>query len=276
MSRQPVREGGPVPPPPPLAVAVTDSHCHLDIMAGDPTADVALAQSVGVEKIVSVGVDLPTSRWQADLAAAHPDVWAAVAIHPNEAGLGAATDEVLRAIEALAGRPEVRAVGETGLDHFRTEGAERHALQEASFRAHIAIAKATGKALMIHDRDAHEDVFRVLAQEGAPDRVVFHAFSGDGELARRCARAGYVCSFAGNSTFSNAAGLREAAAVLPAELLLVETDAPFLTPVPYRGRPNGPHLIPLTMRALAETRGEDLDTLCAQVRANADRTFGTL
>ncbi len=276
MSRTPEREGGPVPPPEPLAVAVTDSHCHLDIMGGDPAADVALAQSVGVEKILSVGVDLPSSRWQADLAAAHPDVWAAVAIHPNEAGLGAATDEVLREIEALAARPEVRAVGETGLDHFRTEGEEGHALQEVSFRAHIAIAKATGTALMIHDRDAHEDVLRVLAEEGAPDRVVFHAFSGDGALARRCAEAGYVCSFAGNSTFKNAGALREAAAALPAELLLVETDAPFLTPTPFRGRPNGPHLIPLTMRVLAETRGDDLDTLCARVRANAERMFGTL
>ncbi len=276
MSRRPERDGGPVPAPEPLAVAVTDSHCHLDLMAGEVDANVALARSVGIATVISVGVDVETSRWQVEVAAQHPDVWAAVAIHPNEAGAGAATDDALRAIEALAHRPEARAVGETGLDHFRTETVEGHALQEASFRAHIAIAKASGAALMIHDRDAHDDVLRVLAEEGAPDVVVFHAFSGDGELARRCAAAGYHASFAGNSTFKNAAGLREAMAALPAELLLVETDAPFLTPVPFRGRPNGPHLVPLTVRAMAETRGDDLDTLCAQLRANAERVFGPL
>ncbi|HEX7354203.1 MAG TPA: TatD family hydrolase, partial [Mycobacteriales bacterium] len=160
-----------------------------------------------------------------------------------------------------------------GLDHFRTETEAGHRLQEESFRAHLAIAKATGQPLMIHDRDAHEDVLRVLADEGAPDVVVFHAFSGDGAFARACADAGYYGSFAGNVSFKNAGALREAAAALPAELLLVETDAPFLTPVPYRGRPNGPHLVPLTMRVLAETRGDDLDALCAQVDANARRVF---
>jgi TatD DNase family protein len=263
-----------VPLPPPLAVAVSDSHCHLDLMDVGVAEALAQARAVGVSTVVSVGVDLPTSRWQAEVAAREPDVWAAVAIHPNEAGAGAAGDEVLREIESLAGLPHVRAVGETGLDHFRTETAAGHALQELSFRAHLQIAKATGKALMIHDRDAHEDVLRVLAEEGAPEVVVFHAFSGGDTLARRCADAGYHCSFAGNSTFKNAADLRAAAAVLPAELLLVETDAPFLTPVPFRGRPNGPHLIPLTMRVLAETRGADLDELCAQVRTNAERVFG--
>ncbi|HEY5335467.1 MAG TPA: TatD family hydrolase, partial [Mycobacteriales bacterium] len=210
---------------------------------------------------------------QAEVAGRIDDVWAAVAIHPNEAGAGRATDEALREIEALAALPQVRAVGETGLDHFRTETAEGHRLQEESFRAHLAIAKATGQPVMIHDREAHQDVLRVLAEEGAPDVVVFHAFSGDAAFARQCADAGYYASFAGNVSFKNAGDLREAAAALPAELLLVETDAPFLTPMPYRGRPNGPHLIPLTLRVLAETRGDDLDDLCAQIHRNATRVF---
>ncbi|HEX7355911.1 MAG TPA: TatD family hydrolase, partial [Mycobacteriales bacterium] len=160
MSRKPQREGGPVPPPEPLAVPVVDAHCHLDLMDGAPEDALAAARSVGIRTVVSVGVDVETSQWQADLAARLPDVWAAVAIHPNEAGAGRATDEALRAIEALAARPEVRAVGETGLDHFRTETEAGHRLQEESFRAHLAIAKATGQPLMIHDRDAHEDVLR--------------------------------------------------------------------------------------------------------------------
>ncbi len=263
-----------MPPPEPLAVPVSDSHCHLDLMDGDVQANLDVARSVGVTTVISVGVDLASSRWQADTALAHPQVWAAVAIHPNEAAGGAATDEVLRQIEALAHRPEVRAVGETGLDHFRTEGEDGRRQQEVSFRAHIAIAKASGRPLMIHDRDAHGDVLRVLAEEGAPAVVVFHAFSGDAPLARRCADAGYHCSFAGNTTFKNAVDLRAAAATLPAELVLVETDAPFLTPMPFRGRPNGPHLVPLTMRVLAQTRGADLDELCGQVHANAERVFG--
>lgn len=253
---------------------VADSHCHLDLMDGDLDTHLAQARSVGVTTVVSVGVDVPTSRWQTEVAARHPDVWAAVAIHPNEAGLGHATDEALREIEALAQLPQTRAVGETGLDHFRTETAEGHAHQEASFRAHIAIAKAAGRPLMIHDRDAHDDVLRVLSEEGAPDVVVFHAFSGDAAFARRCAAAGYHASFAGNVSFKNAEDLRTAAVVVPAGLLLVETDAPFLTPMPFRGRPNGPHLIPLTMRALAAARGDDLDELCDQVRRNAERVFG--
>jgi TatD DNase family protein len=263
-----------VPAPEPLAVPVIDAHCHLDLMDGDVAANVALAQSVGIATVLTIGVDVATSRWQAQVAEEHPAVWAAVALHPNEAAQGAATDEALQEIARLAALPQVRAVGETGLDHYRTEGADGHARQERSFRAHIAIAKDTGKALVIHDRDAHHDVLRVLTEEGPPPVTVFHAFSGDAAFARRCADAGYLMSFAGNVSFANAPTLREAAAVVPAELLLVETDAPFLTPVPYRGRPNGPHLIPLTMRVLAEVRGEDLDVTCAAVAANAARAFG--
>jgi len=267
------RDASPVPPPEPLSVPVVDAHCHLDLMDGEVDANVALARSVGVSTVLTIGVDVPTSRWQAQVAAEHLYVWAAVGLHPNEAAQGAATDEALREIARLAALPQVRAVGETGLDYFRTEGAEGHARQESSFRAHIQIAKDCGKALVIHDRDAHEQVLRVLAEEGAPAVTVFHAFSGDAEFARRCADAGYLMSFAGNVSFANAPTLREAAAVVPAQLLLVETDAPFLTPVPYRGRPNGPHLIPLTMRALAQARGEQVDLTCAAVAANAARAF---
>ena len=267
------RPGGPPPAPEPLAVGVLDAHCHLDIMDVDVDAAITQAASVGVATIVQVGVDLDSSRWSADLASRYDGVHAAVAIHPNEAGLGAATDEVLREVEALAALPQVVAVGETGLDHYRTEGSEGHRLQEESFRAHLQIAKRTGRALMIHDRDAHDDVVRVLLDEGPPDRVVFHCFSGGVDLARTCAEHGWYASFAGPVTFKANDGLRAAAALLPAELLLVETDAPFLTPMPYRGRPNGPYLVPLTVRALAQTRGADLDELCAVVMANGRRAF---
>ena len=261
------------PPPEPLPGEVVDAHCHLDIMGVDVEPALADAAAVGVGTVVQVGVDLASSRWSAELAATHTGVHAAVAIHTNEAGLGAATDEALREIEALAALPDVVAVGETGLDHYRTEGEQGHRLQEESFRAHLAIAKRTGTALMIHDRDAHDDVVRVLLEEGAPERVVFHCFSGGVDLARTCAEHGWYASFAGPLTFKNNDGLRAAAALLPAELLRVETDAPCLTPMPYRGRPNGPYLVPLTVRALARTRGADLAETCATVAANARRGF---
>lgn len=271
MSRGAGRTGEPPPLPEPLAVPVLDAHCHLDIMGRDVDTVLAQAASVGITTVVQVGVDLTSSVRSVELASTYTGVHAAVAIHPNEAGQRAATDEVLRRIEALAG--SAVAVGETGLDHFRTETPEGHRLQEESFRAHIAIAKRTRTALMIHDRDAHDDVVRVLLEEGPPERVVFHCFSGGVELARTCAEYGWAASFAGTLTFASAGGLREAAAVLPAELLLVETDAPFLTPAPYRGRPNAPCLVPLTVRALAEVRGQDLDTLCAQISDNGRRVF---
>ena len=266
-------DGTAPPAPEPLAVEVLDSHCHLDIMGVDVATALAEAKAVGIGTVVQVGVDLPSSRWSAELAATYGQVHAAVALHPNEAGRGGATDEALREVEALAALPQVVAVGETGLDHYRTEGADGHRLQEESFRAHIAIAKRTGTALVIHDRDAHDDVVRVLLEEGAPEQVVFHCFSGDVELARTCAERGWTASFAGTLTFKNADGLRAAAAVLPRELLLVETDAPFLTPAPHRGRPNGPYLVPLTVRALAEATSTDLDELCATLMANGRRVF---
>ncbi len=273
MSRTVVDRGEAPPAPEPLAVPVPDSHCHLDI-AGVPVQDALdAARAVGVVGVVQVGVDLASSRWAAQTAAAFPEVVAAVAIHPNEAGTGAATDEALREIEALAALPSVTAVGETGLDHYRTPP-EGRAAQEESFRAHIAIAKRTGKALVIHDRDSHDDVVRVLLSEGPPERVVFHCFSGGPDLARVCADHGWAMSFAGPVTFKPNDDLRAAAALAPQELLLVETDAPFLTPVPHRGRQNASYLVPLTVRALAAARGEDLDELCGALAANGRRLLG--
>jgi TatD DNase family protein len=200
-------------------------------------------------------------------------VLAAVALHPNEAPRLSDLDEALRRIEALAALPRVRGLGETGLDTFRT-GEDGRAAQELSFRAHIGFAKRYAKPLIIHDREAHADVLRVLDEEGAPDVVVLHCFSGDAEFAAECVRRGYLLSFAGTVTFAGAVQLRAAAALTPPEQVLVETDAPYLTPVPYRGRPNASYLIPLTMRALAEANGTDLDALCAAVSATGERVFG--
>lgn len=280
------RRGEAPPPPPPLAVPVPDSHTHLDIVAtwGDgpetvPPHDPAVlgqldaATAVGVDRIVQVGVDVASSQWAAALAEHDDRVLAAVALHPNDAPRLADLSGALAEIEKLAQRPRVAALGETGMDFFRTEEAGRRA-QEESFRAHIALAKTHRKALMIHDRDAHDDVLRILDDEGAPDTVVMHCFSGGADLAAECARRGYLMSFAGNVTFKNAPRLREAAAVCPPELLLVETDAPFMTPVPYRGRRNGPYLVPVTIRFLAELLDRDLDTVCGTVSDNARRAFG--
>ncbi|PWU43280.1 AraC family transcriptional regulator [Micromonospora globispora] len=273
------------PAPEPLPRPVLDSHTHLDITvsevgvpgggsAEDPVAAaIEVAAGVGVDRLVQVGVDLDSSRWSADVADKYAPVLATVALHPNEAPRVADLDEALREIEALAARDRVRGVGETGMDFFRT-GDEGRAAQEESFRAHIAIAKRYDKALVIHDRDAHADVLRILDDEGAPDTVVLHCFSGDAEFAAECVRRGYLLSFAGTVTFGSAAALREAAAVTPIDQLLVETDAPYLTPMPHRGRPNASYLIPLTVRSLAATTGTDLDELCAAISATGDRVFG--
>jgi TatD DNase family protein len=231
---------------------------------------VAAAQAVGVRRVVTIGDTLASSRWCAQAAASHPDVYAAVAVHPNEVtGIGEAT---YAGLAELAAQPQVRAVGETGLDNYwdRAPAAE----QEEAFRRHIALAKQAGKALVVHDREAHDGVLRVLAAEGAPEWTVLHCFSGDADLARTCVDRGYLLSFAGTVTFKNAAALREAAAVVPLDQLLVETDAPFLTPVPYRGRPNAPHLVPLTVRALADIKRVDLAELCAAIGRNGERVFG--
>lgn len=281
------RRGEPPPSPEPLPAPAVDSHTHLDIVLSgfrpedveppaveDVDAEIAAAVAVNVPRLVQVGVDVASSRWSADLAARHPNVLAAVAVHPNEAGAGAADDEALAEIDRLAALPRVRAVGETGLDRYRT-GPEGWAAQEAAFRAHIRIAKERGVALVIHDRDAHEEILRVLDDEGAPEHTVFHCFSGDAGFATACAERGHVLSFAGTLTFGSAGSLREAAARTPVEQLLVETDSPFLTPVPYRGRPNASRLVPHTVRALAELTGVELEELCDHLTRNAERVFGT-
>ncbi|MFD8082232.1 TatD family hydrolase [Kitasatospora sp. NPDC059722] len=281
----------PPPLPEPLAVAVADSHTHLDMQSGTPEEGLARAASVGVTTVVQVGCDVPGSRWAAELAARFEQVHAAVALHPNEApriflgdpdgwsgqqrpaGGAAALDEALAEIDALAALPQVRAVGETGLDYFRT-GPEGVEIQKESFRRHIEIAKRHGKALVIHDRDAHEDVIAVLLEEGAPERTVFHCYSGDAEMAKVCAEHGWYLSFAGPVTFKANQPLRDALLATPLDRVLVETDAPFLTPHPYRGRPNAPYLIPVTVRSMAATLGLHEDELATAIAANTARAFG--
>jgi TatD DNase family protein len=264
----------------PLPRPALDGHTHLDMMGLPVPGVLAAARRAGIARVVTVGTDLESSRWSAACAGQYDDVYAAVAIHPNDTEAAAAgaggdadrTDEVLAEIEYLAGLPQVRAVGETGLDYYRDHSDP--ARQRDWFRAHIQIAKRTGKALMIHDREAHEDVLRILAEETPPPRVVFHCFSGDVEMAKRCAEAGYVMSFAGNLTFASAQNLRDAAAVAPAGLLLTETDAPFLTPVPWRGKPNSPALTAYTVRCLAEVKNMDVAELCDQLTATGERMYG--
>lgn len=264
-----------------LPFAVYDNHTHLEHADGDapltPAEHLDRAVAVGVRGIVQVGTDVETSRWSAALAARDPRVLAAVAIHPNDApdlDRAGTLDEALAEIDRLAAEPRVRAVGETGLDFFRTEGDGR-AAQSASFEAHIAIAKRHGVALQIHDRDAHDEVVETLLRVGAPERTVFHCFSGGPELAGLCAEHGWYASFAGTVTFKNAAPLREALAIMPRELIMVETDAPYLTPAPFRGRPNAPYLLPYTVRGMAEHLGEDVAEFARQLASNTERVYGS-
>ena len=292
------RDDSPPPAPDALAVDVLDAHCHLDIMAGfrpglgEPAEPVALelsadgrspyvdealaaAAAVGVGTVVQVGVDLPSSRWSVQVAAGVRLVHAAVALHPNEAGRGAATDEALREVEALAALPQVVAVGETGLDHYRTEGDDGHRRQEDSFRAHIAIAKRTGTALMIHDRDAHDDVVRVLLDEGAPDRVVFHCFSGGVDLARTCAEHGWSASFAGTVTFKNADGAARGGGGAAARAA-ARGDR---RAVPHPGAVPRPARTPRTWSRSPcgrwpRSAATDVDELSATLMANGRRVFG--
>ncbi|NPC97397.1 TatD family hydrolase [Nocardioides sp. zg-DK7169] len=271
------------PVPEPLPHPVVDNHCHLDIARGEepvtpaPEA-LAAAAAVGVTRIVQIGCDLPGARWAVEAAATYAPIVAGVALHPNEAPRLAATpgglDAAMAEIEELAAaHPRVRAVGETGLDHFRT-GEDGRAAQVESFRRHIDLAKRLDKTLVIHDRDAHQEVLAVLEEEGAPPRWVMHCFSGDADFARACVDRGAYLSFAGTVTFRNAQPLRDALAVTPQDRVLVETDAPYLTPHPHRGATNASYLVPLTMRVMAEVRGEDLGELCAAVDANTERAFG--
>ena len=275
------------PLPEPLPSSVIDSHCHLDIGAagrdGEPGLGIetalAAAEAVGIDAVVQVGVDVRSSEEAVRIAHAWPQVAAAVALHPNEAprieaeGGPAALEQAWDRIGQLARDDRVVAIGETGMDFFRTDEPGR-AAQEQSFRRHIRLAKDLDKTLVIHDRDAHHDILRIMDDEGAPPRVVMHCFSGDADFAREVTQRGWYCSFAGVVTFKNAAALRDALDVAPRDRILVETDAPFLAPVPYRGKPNASYLIPVTLRLMAEHLGEDLVTVCDTVRANTVEAFG--
>jgi TatD DNase family protein len=272
------------PNPDPLPLPVYDNHCHLEFEFDDDLGvmpwreNLDRADSVGVRGIVQVGVTLESSKWCAQVATEDPRILAAVALHPNEAPLyktKPALDQAIAEIAALATQPRVRAIGETGLDFFRTEGQEEILLQRHSFEEHIRIAKANNLALMIHDRDAHEDVVETLKRVGAPDKVVFHCYSGDTDLAEICIENGWYMSFAGNITIKRNQHLRDSLAMAPAELILVETDAPFLAPEPYRGRPNTPYLVPITVRKMAEVRDADLEALCAQLALNTEAVYGS-
>ncbi len=273
-------------PTEPLPRPVVDTHCHLDVVdreLGDsptPDAALAMAREAGITRIVQVGCDVASSEWAVETARATPEVIAAVALHPNDVPRIVARqgreglDRALGRIEELATDAAVRAVGETGLDYYRTREPAEQALQHESFRRHIDIAKRLDRTLVIHDREAHADILRILEEEGAPDRVVFHCFSGDAEMARYCAEHGWYCSFAGVVTYKNANELRDALRVLPRDRILVETDAPYLTPVPHRGAVNASYLVPLTVRAMADARGEPLEQVCSDLWDNAMRAFG--
>ena len=302
MSHRPRDRSWPTDPEP-LPLAVVDNHTHLDTGAelsdGEeaPTlaAQIARAAAVGVSRMVQIGCDLGAARWTDRVVREHAALLGGVAIHPNEATLFAGARDVGPDGLAPAPRPEhargldaaiaeiadlargndrIRAIAETGLDHFRS-GPDGRAAQVESFRAHLALAKELNLAVQIHDRDAHAEVLEVLARDGAPDRTVFHCFSGDVSMARFCVARGWYLSFAGPITFARNAGLRAALREVPLGQVLVETDAPFLTPHPYRGRPNAPYLMPLTMRTVAEVQGVDLDTACRAVAATSQRLYGT-
>ena len=280
-----------------------DAVASADDPAADPTAQppvpdltahLARAAAVGVPRMVQVGCDLDAVRWTDDAVRSHRELLGAVAIHPNEAVLHAGVQEVAPdgldpdpqprhgtglddAIAAVAdvarANDRVRAIGETGLDHFRA-GPRGREVQREAFRAHIALAKELGLALQIHDRDAHAEVVEVLLADGAPERTVFHCFSGDAELARLCVAHGWYLSFAGPVTFAANDDGRAALAQTPASLLLLETDAPYLTAHPHRGRPNAPYLLPLTAVRAAQVRHVDLASLCAGVAATSEAVYG--
>lgn len=271
------------PPPPPdrLPVAVVDNHTHWDMGRGgenppDVIAAIAAAKAVGVDRFVNVGCDVRGARFTEQIVQEHPEMLGAVALHPNEVpplvGRGE-FEEAFAEIWRIAEQPRIRAVGETGLDYFRTDDTGRPAQQE-SLRRHIALAKRLGKALQIHDRDAHDDVLRILAQEGAPDHTVLHCFSGGASMARECVDRGYFLSFAGTITFKNAGDLREALALTPLANMLVETDAPFLTPSPHRGASNASYLMPLTVRVMAEVLDIDVTPLAKVLSDNSERVYG--
>ncbi|MCQ4123829.1 TatD family deoxyribonuclease [Rhodococcus sp. WS1] len=268
----------PAPDAPEPLSPLIDAHTHLDACGAHDAATVAeivdRAEAVGVGRVVTVADDLDAARFAVDAANWDSRVYAAVAIHPTRANV---LDADTRAeIERLASDPRVVAVGETGLDLYwpgKLEGCATIEEQVDGFRWHIDLAKRLGKTLMIHNREADQDLLRVLHEEGAPETVVFHCFSSDSEMARACIDAGYVLSFSGTVSFKNAKALREAALLVPSDQLIVETDAPFLTPHPFRGAPNESYCLPYTVRALADIRGEDPQALAAASTATAERVY---
>ena len=269
------------PLPEPLPAPTVDTHAHMEIIT-DTAPDspevaevIAEAKSVNVDRIMQVGYSAEQSAWC--VAAAEKwdtSVLAAVALHPNEAPIVENLEADWAIIEKLAHEPRVRAIGETGLDYFRTPP-ELQKRQQESFKWHIDLAKRTKKALVIHDRDSHEDVLSVLLEVGAPEKTVFHCFSGDVEMARTCIDRGYILSFAGTLTFKNAPSLREAVKLVPYDQLLVETDSPFLAPAPHRGALNTPAQIANIVRAMAVERDEDVAELATALSQNAERIFGS-
>ena len=269
------------PAPEPLPVPCVDAHAHIEIVAntGFDSPEVRQviedAAAAGIDRIVQVGYSAEQSEWGANLAALYDgQVLAAVALHPNEAPVVEDLEADWAIIESLAQQPRVRAIGETGLDYFRTPP-ELRGRQQESFRWHIDLAKRTKKALVIHDRDSHDDVLSVLAEVGAPEKTVFHCFSGDVEMAKKCIERGYVLSFAGTVTFKNAPQLREALAITPIDQILVETDAPFLAPMPHRGALNSPAQIATIVRAMAAERNADVAEFATALSRNAERIFGS-
>lgn len=267
--------------PEPLLVGTYDNHTHLEIADGDQPMDyqdhMSLAGEVGILGAVQVGVTLESSRWCAEVAAKDSRLLAAVAIHPNEAAKyesKQALDNDIEGIARLASEPRVRAIGETGLDFFRTEDSQGIEFQQYSFERHIAIAKQHNLALQIHDRDAHDKVVETLLRVGAPEKVVFHCYSGDLELAKICTDNGWYASFAGNITIKRNQHLRDSLKAMPKTKILVETDAPFLTPEPLRGRPNAPYLVPITVRFMAEQLDMDANELSGQIALNTVEVYG--
>lgn len=271
----------PAPLPEPLPVNCVDSHAHLEIVTNTEPDDLAVqkvlddAKSVGIDRIVQVGYSAEQSEWSVRCAERwNTQVLAAVALHPNEAPVVEDLEKDLAIIDRLASHPRVRAIGETGLDFFRTEAALQDK-QLYSFKQHIEMAKRHNKALVIHDRDAHRAVLDTLDDVGAPNNTVFHCYSGDEVMAQECVEKGYILSFAGTVTFKNAPQLRAAVKLVPLEQLLVETDSPFLAPMPHRGSLNTPAQIPNILRFIAAEREEDLTNLANAISANAERIFGS-
>ena len=268
----------PPPAPEPLAPLV-DAHTHLDACGARDAADVHAildrAEAVGVGTVVTIADDMEAARWASQAAEWDPRVYAAVALHPTRAD--ALDDDARAELERLASEPRVVAVGETGMDLYwpgKLDGCATPEVQREAFAWHIDLAKRVGKPLMIHNRDADADVLDVLRAEGAPETVIFHCFSSGPDMARECVAAGWLLSLSGTVSFRNAHALRDAARLIPPDQLLVETDAPFLTPHPYRGAPNESYCLPYTVRALSEVVGRPPEQLAQETAGNAAFAYG--